>query len=397
MDVKIINLSQAEKKPIMLEETRFICIGKELCDANSGMGIFFKRFLNKYQHIEKTVLLNIENISIDSNLVINNTKKLFTIFHDVDKTLQSEFPLKIKLSRLKEPFFLLFNTKEVIDCRNSQDNTTQLFNIEYSLVLRDEKGEVINNNDTDAKEVLSIQFAREQNVPKVVVFLDCPNIQYRSRAGLQKIGTLNIQLPNTLQYAPSVDLKIDLRVVDSAGNAVNDFLTLEKEKERYTNVNETKLRAKTLANGKPTAVVRYELYVDLDKIANPMEAIANYTIVGDAKFKYSCDNTYLPFIDIAETISVMKDKQSTELVVSAFRDAEYLKRQNNTWNVPQINFTASVLVYPVKFAVGNKATDSSRANAGLWVSNLRIHSVLNEGYTLYNKNQELIPVNRIVI
>lgn len=396
MDVKIIDLSQQDKKPIMLEETRFICIGKELCDKTKGIGGFIKRFLNKYQHIEKNVSLNIEDISINSSLVINDTKNLFTIFHDVDKTLQSEFPLKIKLSRLREPFFLLFNTNEVVDCRSHQKNNTQLFNIEYRLVLRDENGVIINNNNMNAKEVFSIQFANEQNVPKVAIFLDSPNIKYRSRAGLQKIGTLNILLPNTLQYAPSVDLMIDLRVVNPNGNVVIGFLTLKKDGKQYDNINEAKLRTKAQANGKPTAVARYELYVDLDKITNPMEAIANYIIIGDAKYKYSYDNTYLPFADIAETIGVTKDKQGTELVVSAFRDTEQLVEQNNAWSVPQIDFTASVLVYPVTFFISNKATDSSRPGAGLRISNLRIHSVLNEGYMLYNKNQEIVSVGRVV-
>lgn len=395
MDVKIIDLSQSDRKPIMLEETRFICIGRDLFEKTNGMFGRVKKFFNKHQHIEKVVSLDIENVVIDPKLVVNDPKNLFTIYHDVNKTMQSEFPLNINLSRLKEPFFLVFNTKEIVDCNTQQEKTPQVFNIEYSLVLKDENGEVI-NNDGNSKETLSIQFKDEVNVPKVKIFLDNADIQYKSNSGLQKIGTLKVILPNTLQYAPSVDLTIDLHIEDSSGNIVNDFLTIRKDDKKYDSINETSLRAKKLANGNPTAVVGYNLYVDLDKIVNPLEDIASYTIKGDAKFKYSYDNTFQPFKELIEVICIKKDKQGTELVVSALCDGEPLAKQNNNWSVPKMEFTASELVYPIKFVIGNKATDSSRPNAGLIISNFRIHSDIREGYTLLNKSQELISVGRVV-
>ena len=58
MDIKIIDLSQQDRKAIMLEETRFICIGKELYEKTDGVFGRVKKFFNKHQHIEKTVSLN---------------------------------------------------------------------------------------------------------------------------------------------------------------------------------------------------------------------------------------------------------------------------------------------------------------------------------------------------
>lgn len=394
MDIKIINLSSKDKQPIMLEETRFICIGKQLCDETSGIRGIFNCFLNRHQHIEKTVTLDIEDIRIDEDLVINDAKNLFTIFHDVNKTMQSEFPLTIKLSRLKEPFFLLFNTKQIVDCKSPQTESSREFNIKYRLTLKDENGTILNPKDKE--EVLRLQFADERNQPIIKVFMDTPTIQYNSGKGQQKIGTVAIQLPNTLLYAPSVDVHANFSVLDSTGKPVEDFLTLRKENKSYLEISETNLRSKPQANGKPMAVVRYDMYIDIDNIANPMESIEMYTIKGDAKYKYSYDKTYRPFAALVETIGIMKDKQGTELVVNVYRDNTPLTEQNRAWEVPQIDFTASALVYPVKLGISNKATDTSRPGAGLNISNFQIRSVIENGNSLLDKKNETVPISRVV-
>lgn len=392
MDIKIIDLSQQNKQPIMLEETRFISIGRQRCKSTGGIFGPVKKWLNKHQHIDKKVTLSVEDLNIDKNLVIKDSKNLFTIFYDTEKKEQREFPLEITMHRLKEPFFLLFNVKEIEDCIKSQNGHEQNFRIDYSLALRDEKGELIEKNN----ETLLIQFKDETNVPQIRIFLNNPNIQYQSNVGLQKIGDLKIQLPNSLKYAPSVDLKIDLQVEDSFGNPINDFIIVKKGNEVCKIISETKLRTKTQANGKVTAVIGYELYVDLDKVANPMKDVEIYTIIGNAKYKYSYNDTYLPFRDLNETFEILKDTQGTELVVSVYRDNTSLQKQQNSWSIPQIDFTANQLVYPVRFTIDNKASDTSRPNAGLTIKNLKVHSILNEGVVLYNNKQEDVAINRII-
>ena len=392
MDIKIVDLSQKEKQPIMLEETRFINIGRERCKKTSGILGPVKNWINKHQHIEKKVTLSVEDLNIDENLVIKDAKNLFTIFYDTEKKEQREFPLEITMHRLKEPFFLLFNVKEIEDCIKSQNGHEQNFRIDYSLALRDEKGELIEKN----KETLLIQFKDETNVPQIRIFLNNSNIQYQSRVGIQKIGDLKVQLPNGLKYAPSVDFKIDLQVEDSFGNPINDFLIVKKGNLVCDTISETKQRTKTLGNGRVTAVTGYELYIDLDKVANPMEDLATYNILGNAKYKYSYNETYLPFNDLNETFEILKDKQGTELVVSVYRDNTSLQKQQNSWSIPQIDFTASDLVYPVKFTIDNKATDTSRQNAGLTIKNFKVHSILDEGVVLYNNKQEDVAINRIL-
>lgn len=391
MDIKIINLSTEERDSIMIEETRFIHICRNLYNEKGIFG-FAKRFLNLNQNIDKVVYLDITNIDIDPRLVIGNKNNLFTIFYDVEKTNQKDFPLKISLSRLKEAFFIMLNANEIVDCTESQHcNTSETFYIRYTVRLKDDSGNVIDAKD----EQVEIQFINENNVPEARLFLEPNQIQYKSNAGLTKIGRLIVKLPNTLNYAPSVDVKISLRMQDEALNIIDDLLVIKKADDECDEIIEKGLRAQQHANGKAKAVTSYNLYVDFDKIANPLGDISKYTIVSDAAFKYSYENTYIPFSIEPATIDVLKDKQSTEMYVRVFR-GENLLQGAGVWNIPDISFTASVLVHSVKFSILNKATDTSRPGAGLTISNLHILTSIDKAYSLYDKQSESLEVGRII-
>ena len=391
MDIKIINLSTSERQPIMIEETRFIDISKDLYDE-SGLFSCVKRFFNKYQTIDKVVFLDIVNIDIDPRLEVRNKNNLFTIYHDIEKTQQFNFPLKIALSRLKEPFFLVLNSAEIVDCSESQHGeTSETFGISYTLLLKDESGETINTQD----EKIEIQFTAESNVPEARIFLDNHRLQYKSNAGLTRIGMLKMILPNTLNYAPSVDFKINLRILDEERKSVDGLLVIKKGENQCDCIVESGVRSQKMANGKAKAVVGYDLYIDLDKIDNPLNDVAKYTIVSDAEFKYAYENTYLPFhIDIVP-VDILKDKQGTEMFVSVYREDKLLQG-NGDWIIPEISFTAGAAVRSVKFSILNKATDTSRQGAGLTISNLHILTTMDNSYSLYDKRSEALEIGSIV-
>ena len=391
MDIKIINLSASERESIMVDETRFVQVCENLYNEN-GLFSGVKRFLNRFQNFDKTVYLDITDIVVDQRLEIHDNKNLFTIFHDVEKTIQSEFPIMIKMSRLKEPFFLMFNSNEVIDCIESQKSSkSETFSISYNLQLKDEDNRVI---DTQ-KEEIKIQFTNETNIPEARIFLDMRQMQYKSNTGLIKIGSLIVKLPNTLKYAPSVDLKINLRILNDELKRMDDILTIKKSGKKCEEIIKTGLRAQRMANGKAKAVVSYDLYLDMDKISNPMEDISKYTIVSDAEFKYSYESVYLPFSIDTATIDILKDKQGTELLVNVFR-GENLLQGSDIWEIPEISFTASALVHSVKFSIINKATDTSRSGAGLTISNLHVLTLMDNAYSLYDKKSDKLDVGRVI-
>ena len=388
---QIINLSTVKKDTIMIKETRFIHISENKYNGKGPFG-FIKKFLNKHQTIDKIVYIDIANICIDQRLKIGNKENLFTIFNDINKTEQINFPLKITLSRLKEPFFLMLNTNEIIDCFESQHgNVSNTFHIRYTLMLKDEEGKIIDS----INEELEIEFTNESNIPEGKLFINQSQLQYMSNAGLTKIGNLIVRLPNTLDYAPSVDLKIALHIQDQGFKTVEGLLVVKKDGNKKDCIDETGLRAQKMANGKAKAVASYDLFVDMDKIANPLDDFSKYTIVCNPEFKYSYENTYLPFAIEPATFDILKDKQGTEMFVRVFR-GENLLQGETQWDIPEISFTASPLVHSVKFSILNKATDTSRTGAGLTISNLHVRTTIDDAFSIFDKNSDNLVSGSIV-
>lgn len=403
-NIKIINLSSPDDKPMMIDETRLIRVGRDLYEEPKGIMGFVKRFLNKHKHIDKIVRLDIEDIKIDPHLIIKDHKSLFTVFYGTDKVEQRNLPLEIKLNQLVEPFYLLFNTNQIEDCDvTPRANELGTFHISYRLVLKDEQGEVINGIDENGLagelEDISLQFILEKNKPELKFIPNEENypLQFKAGIGKQKIGSLAVLLPNTLKYAPKVDLNVKLKVYDENQHEVPDFIVIKFEDQQLTSIREHDLSTKVLKNGKATKVRQYDIYLDIDKIANPMEDIAKYTILGDCEYKYSYDKVFKPMRGVSQSIGILKDKQGTELVVDVmYKGMNMNTRSSHSWDIPRIDFTASNLTYPVKFYIRNKATDTTRRGAGLVISNFQVRSNASENVTLYDKYQEVCTVNHVV-
>lgn len=388
---QIISLSTTKRDPIMIEETRFIHISENRYNGKGLFG-FIKRFLNKHQTINKIVYLDITDINIDRRLKIGEEKNLFTIFNDISKTEQANFPLKITLSRLREPFFLMLNSNEIIDCIECQhSNVSGIFRICYTLMLKDEEGQRIDS----INEKIEIEFTNENNMPEGKLFISQNQLQYMSNTGLTKIGNLIVRLPNTLDYAPSVDLRIALNIQDEELNTIEDFLILKKEGTKYDSIDEIGLRTQKLANGKAKAVANYDLFVNMDKITNPLNDFSKYTIVCNPEFKYSYENTFLPFVIEPATFDILKDKQGTEMFVRVFRGDKFLQGEDR-WDIPEISFTASPLVHSVKFSILNKATDTSRPCAGLTISNLHVRTTIDDAFSICDKHANILELGGIV-
>lgn len=401
---KIINLSSPDGKPMMIDETRLIKIGRDLYDKPSGLFAFVQKFLNKHKHIEKTVSLDITDVNVDSHLIVKDRQALFAILCGNQKVEQRSLPLKIQLTQLEEPFYLLFNTDQIEDCDFiPRENELKTFHISYRLVLKDAEGNLINGIDNAGKEGelegIDLQFILEKNRPILKFIKNEENnpLQYKSGIGVQKIGSLVLLLPNTLKYAPTVDFNSKLTVYDKDHQEMSDFLVVKSKGQVIPCVEERNLKTQTLKNGKATMVRAYDIFLDVDKIKNPMEEIAKYTISCDCEYKYSYEGVFKPMSPVVQPVDILKDKQGTELLVNvAYRDNEIKSGNDNSWNVPKIEFTASNLTYPVKFYLRNKATDISRAGAGLVISNLQIRSITPGNVVLFDKNQATCPISQVV-
>lgn len=403
-NIKIINLSSPDDKPMMIDGTRLIKVGKDLYDKPTGFLKVVKNFLNKHKHIEKTVNLYITDIKIDEHLKVKDKQALFAILCGTEKIEQRDLPLKIKLTQLEEPFYLLFNTNQIVDCDVTVCETElRTFSISYRIVLKDKDGNVINGIDKNGKEgeleEIGLQFILEKNKPELKFISDEGNnpLQFKSGIGEQRIGSLVVLLPNTLKYAPKVDFNANIRAYDESKHEVSDILVIKSGGKRIKCIEETSLSTQVLRNGKATKVKSYDIYLDVNKIKNPVQDIAKYTILGEFEYKYLYEKGYKPMTRMVLPVDILKDKQGTELIVSVmYKDYEIKSNSENSWYIPEINFTASNLTYPVKFYLRNKATDTSRAGAGLIVSNLQIRSITPDNVVLFDKNQTTCPINQVV-
>ena len=233
-NIKIINLSSPDDKPMMIEETRLIKIGRDLYERPTGILKVVKQFLNKHTHIEKTVFLDITDIKIDSHLIVRAKMSLFSILCGTEKIRQRDFPLEVKLNQLEEPFYLLFNTNQIVDCDATPcESELRTFYISYRIVLKDKEGEIINGIDENGNEgileEIGLQFILEKNKPELKFIPDDSNnpLQYKSEIGEQRIGSLVVLLPNTLKYAPKVDFNAKIIAYDESKSETSNILVIK--------------------------------------------------------------------------------------------------------------------------------------------------------------------------
>lgn len=97
-NIKIINLSSPDDKPMMIDGTRLIKVGKDLYDKPTGFLKVVKNFLNKHKHIEKNVNLYITDIKIDEHLKVKDKQALFAILCGTEKNRTTKFAIKDKVN-----------------------------------------------------------------------------------------------------------------------------------------------------------------------------------------------------------------------------------------------------------------------------------------------------------
>ena len=416
MDI-IIDLNNPDRKPVNIETSWTVNIIKQLYGGDN----FIKRFLRKHQHIEKTVKVAIQNIIID-NKIIFDADHLFSFVctqsGDEGEMVyqQTDLPIELKLERMTMPFSVFFNPAAVIDCLEIQTEERKVYKVTFDIVLRDPK-----KNDsvfyTKSGEV-NIKFTHQTNRPDVKIFLDPENgeLQYSAIGNpLHKVGDMVVRLPNHLSLAPSVDLKIGMKALDAEGNPVEGLLVVKEtinqmDMDKVDDIVFNNIRTKLDVNKKVKPISRYSLWFDLSKIPNPISDIKDYTIRPEVTYKYSYETTMQPMVVTPKTIRVLKDKQGTELMVDVLRrwktEDEYdIKERpiatnlpnNSSITVPTINFTAKSPLSPIIIKLGNKATDTTRRNAGLKISGLKVSTNSQDSSTfILNSKNEQLPINSLI-
>lgn len=415
----LIDLESKDRRSINVEQAWSISIFKKFYEEKNG--IFFS-FLRKRAHIEKYVSLNIENVVVDKRLVCNPVK-LFTIIYTGEVMNnnrsndifydQNKRPITIPLHSYDVPFQIHINQAEIKDCNEAQQVEESTYPIEFDVVLRDpSKNNEIIHRQTDR---IDVKFKVIKVVPCIGIELDNDGeLQYSSVGDLQpKIGSLFIKLLNPLNRAPSIDLNITVDMLDEYNKLTQDVLLIKNE----NNESEDEIQLKDLCclyEPESNSILsrKYALYFDLSKVKNPMDSKAYYTIEVKPKYRssYNIDSPGQPLYVPPETITLLKDCQGTELVVSMTRNwqaigengqetrslAEDIKT-DSTIVMPQIHFSSVSLQFPIQIYLKNKATDTSWPRAGVTVKNLRVNSSFaNNNVSLTDENNEKVNSQSII-
>lgn len=427
-----INLGESNRKPRNIEKKWAVEIKRQLYEGKEigclGIGLRpVVKFLRRHQRIEKTVLIDVQNLRIDPALICkeNEILQLTVPADDSDggiKTyLHEDLPMPLQLKGMNEPFSLFFDEGAVTDCKDTQIAPQRSYSITFDVVMLDIKTQ----EEIFKKEVeLDISFMAETNKP--VVAIDAiDTLQFTSKEPtLHKIGKYTITLPNKLKAAPLADLDIELNAYrKSDGKAVEGLLVVtdEKGKKLPNPMKVRQLRMSTDGSGKPVSTFTPTLFFDLSKIPNPLNDYEDYVIEPAVPVRYRYrtndlhsephDPTMRPLHVDKKTVRILKDKQGTELVVSVSRMwpaageegvversiAQELK-SGDSIDVPKVVFTSRSLTLPIKIILVNKATDTTRRGAGLTISNLKTCTVPANDPTTSVRNLQCASVdfNKIV-
>ena len=422
MDI-IIDLNNKDRKPINIETSWMINIIKKFHEEHSS-GIFspITNFLRRHQHIEKKLTIGIEKLKVDDALICDANKLILMACPQTEEGKepaifqQSDMPVSLTMQGMNVPFSLFFNQASIYDSKEADNGTDRTYSVGFDIVLRDPT--II--EDGKSKEiyrkasVVNIRFVKQTNLPVVKILLLNPELQFSSIGDpLHKIGDLFVKLPNPLKCAPSVDFKMQLKSQDSDSEVIKDLLQVKDENDNAIDlISLSDIRSRVDAKGTAIPVAKYSLWFDFSKITNPINDFDDYIIVSQARYCYSYqkDSPGQPMHVDKKTIRIKKDKQGTELVVSMSRnwlsgqETEVCERKigdkiqnKGTIYIPEISFTSKSLSLPVKVILSNKATDMSRQNAGLTISNLKVKTYVDDSSTfILNRQNESIAIDSIV-
>ena len=418
MDI-IIDLNNKDRRPVNIETSWMISVVKKFHEDHGG-GLFapITNFLRRHQHIEKKLTIGVEKLTVDNALVCDANKLIMMACSQVEEgkepTLyqQSDMPVLLTMQGMNAPFSLFFNQASILDCEEAENGIERNYSVSFDIVLRDPND---NGNEVYRKaSIVNIRFVKQANQPVVKILLLNPDMQFSSvGVSIHKIGDLFVKLPNPLKCAPSVDFKMQLNAQNSDAEKVKGFLVVKDEKGNVLDsITLYDVRTTLDAKGTIVPVAKYSLWLDFSKISNPLSDFDDYMIVSQTRYRYSYqkDNPGQPMHVDKKTVRIKKDKQGTELVVDMSRiwlsgqESEVCERKigdkiknMGTIHIPEISFTSKSLSLPVKVKLANKATDMSRQNAGLTISNLKLSTYVEDSSTfILNSQNERIAIDSLV-
>ena len=332
------------------------------------------------QNIERRVYVDIQNIFVPKELRYDKDS-LFSIVSDQQEFKKKSFPVQINLIQKDTPFQLYFNQQAIIDCSESQQRVPKKYTICFDVVVLDES----NNKIDSHKESINITFAPLDVKPRFAINLEKETIKYNSQLSELKIGEIVTWIDESYLYTPKLNIDTRIGIFDGTSD-MGDVLFFKEGGRRVQEWN-------GLLKPSRKELRRFEMYIDLSRISNPIEEEKCLTIENKSKFSVEYSPEIIqPLAELTEQIIIKRDGQSAELKVMIGDDVDdtlnYMDNGKNI-NVSEFSFTPkSKMQRQLTLALVNAATDGSLKQAGVIIRNFSISdSVCNDVKVLDDKGK----------
>lgn len=332
------------------------------------------------QNIERRVYVDIQNIFVPKEFRYDKDS-LFSIVSDQQEFKKKSFPVQINLIQKDTPFQLYFNQQAIIDCSESQQRVPKKYTICFDVVVLDES----NNKIDSHKESINITFAPLDVKPRFAINLEKETIKYNSQLSELKIGEIVTWIDESYLYTPKLNIDTRIGIFDGTSD-MGDVLFFKEGGRRVQEWN-------GLLKPSRKELRRFEMYIDLSRISNPIEEEKCLTIENKSKFSVEYSPEIIqPLAELTEQIIIKRDGQSAELKVMIGDDVDdtlnYMDNGKNI-NVSEFSFTPkSKMQRQLTIALVNAATDGSLKQAGVIIRNFSISdSVCNDVKVLDDKGK----------
>ena len=333
------------------------------------------------QNIERCVYVDIQDISMPKEIIYDK-ETLFSIVSDQQEFGLKSLPVEICLTQKDTPFQLYFNQQAIKDCSESQQRIPKKYTISFNVVVLDESKNKIDSH----KENINITFAPLNIKPRFAINLEEVSIKFNSQISELKIGEIVTWIDESYQYTPKLNIDTKIGIFDGVTNMGSVLFFKEKDGSRVQ-------EWKGLLKPSRKELRRFEMYIDLSRISNPIEEEKCLTIENKSKFSVEYSPEIIqPLAELTEQLIIKRDGQSAELKVMIGDDVDgtlnYMDNGKNI-NVTDFSFTPeSKMQRQLTIGIANAATDDSIKQAGVIIRNFSISdSVCNDVKVLDDKGK----------
>lgn len=329
-------------------------------------------WIRNNQNIERQVYVTIQNISVPKEIVYDKDK-LFSIVSKQQEFGMETFPVGIWLTQQDTPFQLFFNQQAISDCNEAQQRIPKKYSISFDVVVLDE-----DNNKIDShQESINITFASLDVKPYFAINIEKTTIQYSSQLSEVKIGEIVAWIEEAYKYTPKLNIETKIGIFNGTTD-MGDVLF-------FKNMDGSRTQEwKDLLKPSRKELQRFEMYIDLSRISNPIEETECLTIENHSKFSVEYSPEIIqPLAELTEQLTIKRDGQSAELKVMIgddVDDALTFMDDGKNIQISEFSFTPnSKMQRQLTIGLANAATDGSVKQAGVIIRNFSIcDSVCND-------------------